>query len=42
MNKFEVSTDSTCDLYANEIKELNVYFVPLTYTMEKMENWKNV
>lgn len=35
MKKFEVSSDSTCDLYANEIKELNVHFVPLTYTMEK-------
>ena len=35
MNKFEVSTDSTCDLYANEIKELKLHFVPLTFTMEK-------
>ena len=35
MNKFEVSTDSTCDLYVNEIKELKLHFVPLTFTMEK-------
>lgn len=35
MNKFEVSSDSTCDLYANEIKELKLHFVPLTFTMEK-------
>ncbi len=32
---FAVSSDSTCDLYANEIKELNIHFVPLVYTMEK-------
>lgn len=35
MKKFEVSSDSTCDLYANEIKELKLHFVPLTFTMEK-------
>lgn len=34
MSKFAVSSDSTCDLYANEIKEMNVHFVPLCYTME--------
>ncbi len=34
MSKFAVSSDSTCDLYANEIKEMNVHFVPLVYTME--------
>ena len=32
---FAVSSDSTCDLYAEEIKELNVHFVPLVYAMEK-------
>lgn len=34
MSKFAVSSDSTCDLYANEIKEMNIHFVPLCYTME--------
>ena len=33
--KFLVSTDSTCDLYANEIKELGLYVGHLCYTMEK-------
>ena len=33
MSKFEVSTDSTCDLYAQEYKDLNVYVAPLEYTM---------
>lgn len=35
MIKFEVSSDSTCDLYADEIKKSNIHFVPLVYTMEK-------
>lgn len=34
MKKFEVSTDSTCDLYAQEIKDMGLYFVPLHYTVE--------
>lgn len=34
MRKFEVSTDSTCDLYAQEIKDLGAYFLPLHYTVE--------
>lgn len=34
MKKFEVSTDSTCDLYAQEIKDMDLYFVPLHYTVE--------
>ncbi len=34
MSKFAVSSDSTCDLYASEIKEMNIHFVPLCYTME--------
>ncbi len=33
MKNFVVSTDSTCDLYAREIKEKDIYFVPLTYTL---------
>lgn len=34
MRNFEVSTDSTCDLYANEYVELDVYHSSLTYTIE--------
>lgn len=34
MKLFDISTDSTCDLYANEIKENDLYFLPLTYTLE--------
>ena len=33
MSFFDISTDSTCDLYANEIKEKNLWFLPLTYTL---------
>jgi len=33
--KFVISTDSTCDLYADEIKELGVWVVPMTFTLEK-------
>ena len=33
MNKFEISADSTCDLYSEEIKKLNVFVAPLEYTM---------
>ena len=33
MKKFDISTDSTCDLYASEIKEKNLWFLPLTYTL---------
>ncbi len=33
MEKFDISTDSTCDLYANEIKENGLFFLPLTYTL---------
>ena len=33
--KFVVSTDSTADLYADEIKELGVWVGPLTFTLEK-------
>lgn len=34
MKLFDISTDSTCDLYADEIKENGLYFLPLTYTLE--------
>ncbi len=33
MTKFEVSTDSTCDLYKNEFEELNIFHCPLTFTL---------
>lgn len=35
MKQFDVSTDSTCDLYANEYKELDVSVGKLSYTIEK-------
>ena len=35
MTNFEVSSDSTCDLYAQEIKDMNIHFVPLCFTMDK-------
>ena len=34
MKLFDISTDSTCDLYANEIAENDLYFLPLCYTIE--------
>lgn len=34
MKLFDISTDSTCDLYASEIKENELYFLPLTYSIE--------
>lgn len=33
MKKFDISTDSTCDLYADEIKENGLFFLPLNYTL---------
>ncbi len=33
MRKFEIATDSTCDLYAREIKEKELFFLPLTFTL---------
>lgn len=33
MRKFEVSTDSTADLYASEVKEKELFFLPLTFTL---------
>lgn len=38
MNKFTISTDSNCDLYANEIKDLGIYVGHLNYTIEKNKN----
>ena len=35
MALFEVSSDSTCDLKKDYIKERNIWFVPLTFTLEK-------
>ncbi len=35
MNRFTLSTDSTCDLYHDFIVENDIKFVPLTFTMEK-------
>ena len=30
---FAISTDSTCDLYSDEIKNNGIFFLPLSYTM---------
>jgi len=35
MNKFEISTDSTCDLYADEIDKLGIYVGHLNFTLQK-------
>ena len=35
MKQFDISTDSTCDLYADEYKELDVSVGKLNYTIEK-------
>ncbi len=35
MARFAVSTDSTCDLKSGVVKERDIWFVPLTFTMEK-------
>ena len=35
MTRFAISTDSNCDLYADEIKDLGVYVGHLSYTIEK-------
>ena len=35
MARFAVSTDSTCDLKSGYVKERDIWFVPLTFTMEK-------
>ena len=33
MKKFDISADSTCDFYFNEIKESGVFVAPLEYTL---------
>lgn len=33
MKNFEISVDSTCDLYAEELKSMGLYMAPLEYTM---------
>ena len=33
MNKFEISVDSTCDFYVDEIKNSKIFVAPLEYTM---------
>ena len=33
MRKFEISTDSTADLYRNEIEKDELFFLPLTFTL---------
>ncbi len=38
MALFAVSTDSTCDLKKDYVKERDIWFVPLTFTMEKDGN----
>ena len=40
MKLFDISTDSTCDLYANEIKDNDLFFLPLTYTLEEKDGLK--
>lgn len=35
MALFDVSSDSTCDLKQDYVKERNIWFVPLTFTIEK-------
>ncbi len=35
MTLFEVSSDSTCDLKKEYVEKRNIWFVPLTFTMEK-------
>ena len=38
MALFAVSSDSTCDLKKAYVKERDIWFVPLTFTMEKDGN----
>lgn len=35
MSKFEISADSTCDLYSDEIKNYGIYVAPLEYVISK-------
>ena len=38
MRKFEISTDSTCDFYCDEIKKSEIFVAPLEYTMSLGDN----
>lgn len=38
MKRFEVSADSTCDLYASEIKDYGIFVAPLEYVISKNDN----
>ena len=38
MRNFEISTDSTADLYASEIKENELFFLPLNFTLTDKGN----
>ena len=50
MKLFDISTDSTCDLYAHEIKDNDLFFLPLTYSLqdkhgnvtEYVDNFQNI
>ncbi len=33
MKRFDISTDSTADFYANEVRENDLYFLPLTFML---------
>ena len=33
MKLFDISTDSTADLYKDEIEKMGLYFLPLTFTL---------
>lgn len=35
MIQFAVSSDSTCDLYKDYIEKREIWFAPLTFTLEK-------
>lgn len=35
MKLFDVSSDSTCDLYKDYVEKRNIWFVPLTFNLEK-------
>ncbi len=49
MRNFEISTDSTADFYSNEIKEKDLFFLPLTFNLtdkqgnitEHLDNFEN-
>lgn len=38
MKNFDISTDSTCDLYADEYRQLDVYVGKLNFTLEEKGN----